>query len=51
MQAKEKMKLLKKENFIMKPNLDKFNNFFPDFKFTEIEKSLEITIKNLNLLS
>lgn len=35
---------------IMKPNLDKFINFFPDFEFTEIEKSLEITIENFTLV-
>jgi len=31
------------ENNIMKPNLSVFNNFFKEFKFTEIDKGLKIT--------
>ena len=36
-----------KQSFIMKPNLNKFNTFFSDFEFSEIENSLEF-IKNIN---
>jgi nucleoside-diphosphate-sugar epimerase len=31
------------ENNIMKPNLSVFNNFFKEFKFTEIDKGLKTT--------
>ena len=38
---------LKKTN-IMKPKLNKFEKYFCDFEFTEIEKSLKTTIDNIN---
>jgi nucleoside-diphosphate-sugar epimerase len=31
------------ENNIMKPNLDKFNHFFKDFEFTDLDLGLKIT--------
>ena len=34
-------------NNIMKPNLGKFNYFFENFRFTELEKALKITCDSL----
>jgi nucleoside-diphosphate-sugar epimerase len=42
----EKSDLLIKNN-IMKPDLNKFNHFFENFVFTDIEKGLKMTIDNL----
>jgi nucleoside-diphosphate-sugar epimerase len=38
------------ESNIMNPNLQVFNNFFTDFKFTELEKGLKVTTDFFNLL-
>jgi nucleoside-diphosphate-sugar epimerase len=38
------------KNNIMKPNLQVFNHFFTDFKFTELEKGLKATIDFVNTI-
>jgi hypothetical protein len=38
------------ESNIMKPNLQIFNHFFIDFKFTELEKGLKVTTDFFNSL-
>ena len=51
MNNKNSIKYTSEENinnkYIMKPNLDKFNKYFGDFEFHEIEKTIELIIKSI----